>query len=875
MPWPQSTDYNLAIQNPDLCFRDADLRACAAYSADPVLGLPTPRPGNFADVYRLDHPDGHSWAVKCFTREVGDLADRYAILSDHLGRTRRSFIVEFRYLADAILVDGAWYPIVKMRWIEGKNLSEFVTEHADRPAVLDRLAHKWLKLARELRDAKIGHGDLQHGNVLLVPNPAKGTFWLRLIDYDGMYVPGLADRPSREIGFPGYQHPQRRSRNLYGPAVDRFSHLVIYTALRAVRVGGSALWAKFGSPENLLFSEADFVSPLKSDLLRALFALPDPTLRHLLGHLVLAAVGDADDVPELAAVVPHGVVRRLDRAEYDRLSAVLGPILAPRRSRLDGRTPPPRLSFSENDLPQLPSPLRQTRVASPPQNPAPTPVPLPEVPVARRIDDTNSLPDWMLPEAIPPDETLLTPLPDDEDDSDPESPVLLVPPLRPVPVEPVERRPPALPLLSPVLVEESSSRPLRTAAVLVEPAADDDPLDVVEVVPDDPPPPPRPAPRPRPRPAPVAEPDEAEPEPRPSRDLHQLVMVAVALALIGAGSAGIYYVLNRAKPLEPIGLSRPELRLPAEVVVEGGRDQTLTVAIESNGQRGPFEVRLVGLPAVVVARAKPPEAAAQPGEAAPAVFDLRAPLDVADATTTAKVQLYRGEERLEERDLSVVVRRPDFPRLVRPIARQRVEVNAHRYLTFDVERRGWADRLVVELDDLPAGVKQEAKPVGRDETKLDVRLDVPADQATTPTTAEARLVLLPDAGGPGRVVVDRARVALDFARARPARQFLSVPEGVVRVEAGKSAELRVTVNRKTCDWNVRLGLRGLPPGVTAEAIDVPSSNSAGTFELRAAADAPPGAKPTEIEVVAYDGTEEIRKLPATVCVVAPAPPPGR
>lgn len=867
MPWPQSTDYNLAIQNPALCFRDADLRACSAYSADPVLGLPTPRPGNFADVYRLDHPDGHSWAVKCFTREVGDLAERYALLSDHLGNAGRSFIVEFRYLADAILVDGAWFPIVKMRWIEGKNLSEFVTEHADRPAVLDRLGHKWLKLARELADAKIGHGDLQHGNVLLVPNPQKASFWLRLIDYDGMYVPGLADRPSREIGFPGYQHPQRRSRTLYGPAVDRFSHLVIYTALRAVRVGGSALWAKFGSPENLLFSEADFVSPLKSDLLRTLFALPDPTLRHLLGHLVLAAVGDADTVPELDAVVPHGAVRRLDRAEYDRLSAVLGPILAPRRSRLDGRTPPPRL----DDLPQLPSPLRQTRLASPPRNPAPTPAPLPEVPVARRIDETNSLPDWMLPEALPTDETLLAQLPDDDDDSDPESPVLLVPPLRPVPVEPVERRPPPVPLLTPVLVEETSSRPLRTAAVLVEAAPDDEPLDVVEVVPDDPPAPPRPAPRPRPAPAVEA---AAEPEPRPRRDLHQLGLVALALALIGAGAAGIAYVLHRAKPTELTGLPRPELRLPSEVVVEGGRDQTLTVAIETNGQRGPFEVRLVGLPAVVVAKAKPPEAAPQPGEAAPAVFDLRAPLDVADATTTAKVQLYRGEERLEERDLSVVVRRPDFPRLVRPIARQRVEVNAHRYLSFEVERRGWDDRLVVELDGLPDGVKQRAKPVGRDETKLDVRLDVPADQATTPTAAEARLILLPDERGTGKIVVDRARVVIDFARAPPTRQFLTGPDGVVRVEAGKTAALRVTVNRKAYAWNVRLALRGLPPGVTAEAIDVPSSNQSGAFELHAAAAAAPGAKATEVEVVAYDGTEEIGKLSVAVCVVAPAVPAG-
>ena len=46
-----------------------------------------------------------------------------------------------------------------------------------------------------LRSADVGHGDLQHGNIMLVPVPEKNAHALRLIDYDGMYVPSLADKP--------------------------------------------------------------------------------------------------------------------------------------------------------------------------------------------------------------------------------------------------------------------------------------------------------------------------------------------------------------------------------------------------------------------------------------------------------------------------------------------------------------------------------------------------------------------------------------------------------------------------------------------------------------------------------------------------------
>ena len=124
-------------------------------------------------------------------------------------------MVEFHYLEEGIRIHGQWYPLVKMRWVEGFTLNDFIRQHLDKPALLERLAQMWIRLGEELRDADMAHGDLQHGNVLLALSSKSGSLALKLIDYDGMFVPALADTPSGEVGHPNYQHPQRLREGAY------------------------------------------------------------------------------------------------------------------------------------------------------------------------------------------------------------------------------------------------------------------------------------------------------------------------------------------------------------------------------------------------------------------------------------------------------------------------------------------------------------------------------------------------------------------------------------------------------------------------------------------------------------------------------------
>jgi serine/threonine protein kinase len=298
MPWPLSQDYNEAVQHPRACFADAQLRAGEA--AVNALGLPVPCSGNFADVYRLTRPGARrSWAVKCFTRQIPGLRQRYQQISRYLRQAKLPFVVAFRFLDRGIQVQGAWYPVIKMEWVEGLMLNEFVKSNLDNPRRLERLGRAWVRLAGRLRDANFAHCDLQHGNVMLVSGGKARALGVKLVDYDGLWVPTLARQKSGEVGHPSYQHPQRLREGTYSLEVDRFSHLVIYTAICSLALRGRPLWERYDNGDNLLFCQQDFQAPGSSPLFQELLELRDPQVRRLAGALAWAAQQPLERTPLL------------------------------------------------------------------------------------------------------------------------------------------------------------------------------------------------------------------------------------------------------------------------------------------------------------------------------------------------------------------------------------------------------------------------------------------------------------------------------------------------------------------------------------------------------------------------------------------------
>ncbi|HEY7153161.1 MAG TPA: WD40 repeat domain-containing serine/threonine-protein kinase, partial [Gemmataceae bacterium] len=245
------------------------------------------------------------WAVKCFTREVHGLRERYSEIGKYLRLANLPFMVDFKYLEQGIRVRGQWYPILKMQWVEGFVLNEFVRDNLDKKSILQALGQIWLRMAKRLRESYIAHCDLQHGNVMFVPGSNANSLAVKLIDYDGMCVPSLAGTKSGEVGHPAYQHPERLRTGVYNQEVDRFSLLSIATALRCLAVGGRSLWERYDNGDNLLFRQSDLQAPAESPLFQELLTIGDAPAQTLVKELYRACQGSLDGVPLLTDLMPE------------------------------------------------------------------------------------------------------------------------------------------------------------------------------------------------------------------------------------------------------------------------------------------------------------------------------------------------------------------------------------------------------------------------------------------------------------------------------------------------------------------------------------------------------------------------------------------
>jgi len=163
-------------------------------------------------------------------------------------------------------VAGNLYPIVKMGWVQGETLDSFIKNQLRNPTALYQLAETFRGCIQYLQQVDIAHGDLQHGNIMVLPD---GN--IRLIDYDGIYVPGMSLGQGHEKGHPNYQHPARDVQH-FGPNMDRFSAICIYVSLKALSVRPD-LWDRYHSQENIIFRAEDFKDPDNSPLFSELCTL--------------------------------------------------------------------------------------------------------------------------------------------------------------------------------------------------------------------------------------------------------------------------------------------------------------------------------------------------------------------------------------------------------------------------------------------------------------------------------------------------------------------------------------------------------------------------------------------------------------------------
>jgi hypothetical protein len=294
MSWPTPAEYSEAIQNPKDCFNDPELK-----QGSPILnklGLPKPISGSFASVYQLNC-NKYQYAVRCFLQEVPDQENRYIAISNYLDKNPLPYMVRFKFLRQGIKVKQRWFPILKMEWLNGEPLNYYIERNLNDKQEIFNLSNKFLQLLRYLQEDCIAHGDLQHGNILVV----NGEF--RLIDYDGLYVPDLRGLKSHELGHPNYQHPKRTATD-FGPHIDNFSGWVIYLSLLGL-LNNPNLWHQLGcsGEERILFSKVDFEDITKSKAFQYLLQTSDTTIKNLALKFQSFSFLDLPNIPSIPSVL--------------------------------------------------------------------------------------------------------------------------------------------------------------------------------------------------------------------------------------------------------------------------------------------------------------------------------------------------------------------------------------------------------------------------------------------------------------------------------------------------------------------------------------------------------------------------------------------
>ncbi len=312
MSWPLASHFSAMLQNPQVAFRDPRLQQSRIEKDQ--RNQPRPWAGAFAVVYKAFSPDDQRpFAVRVFTSESPERRERYELIAAYAKDHKPRCLVEFEYRDQSIRSagDGKWYPVILMEWVQGETLFNWLRDRCreGNGEAVGFIADRWLDAVKELADAAIAHGDLQHGNVMVTPGNE-----IKLVDYDCMCVPALVGRRNLEVGVEPYQHPERNAKTLLSLDLDHFSALMIYVALRAL-AAQPQFWSKYvESPgyDKLLFRREDLQSPITSPLYRDLMRLAGPDVKELTEQLVALSRQRMDQLTPLSQLVhSYAKVERL------------------------------------------------------------------------------------------------------------------------------------------------------------------------------------------------------------------------------------------------------------------------------------------------------------------------------------------------------------------------------------------------------------------------------------------------------------------------------------------------------------------------------------------------------------------------------------
>lgn len=236
--------------------------------------------GGFSVVFPYCTNNGEKWAFRCWHADVSNTQRRYEIISESIRHSGLSFLTDFIYEKEGIIVDGTVYPTIRMKWVEGLPIKEYICNNRTSRGILNNLADDFIRMTREMHLKSLSHGDLQHGNILVDANGA-----IHLIDYDSFYCPALKGEPDNVTGLPDYQHPSRITNKVVSEKLDYFSELIVFLSIKAIAAQPSLIDKyKIKDSDRMLFSKEDYLDLEHSEIYNDIHALGGE-FREMLGVL--------------------------------------------------------------------------------------------------------------------------------------------------------------------------------------------------------------------------------------------------------------------------------------------------------------------------------------------------------------------------------------------------------------------------------------------------------------------------------------------------------------------------------------------------------------------------------------------------------------
>ena len=322
--WPGHNDYDVAIKNHHKTFppeyKNGD------FVLQNVHPIPIREVGGFAIAYKFKRNDEEELAIrvfqeKGFSKKRGERFKKISkFFQDENILEKIPSLVSFQFKSEAITLKNIRikdengrietkpeikFPLIEMQWIKGQNMGNYINKIFDDKQKMIQLSEKMRDVFRDLENNGVSHGDIAPENIIITPKEE-----IKLIDYDGFFIPQFRGDAPVEEGHTEFQHHSRGNSNIkdypvYDEKLDRFSALVTYLSLKAIAHDPS--FKNFIDNDKVLcFTKDDFMkikNGEKPEIIIELEKTKDGLICDLTDELIKSCKEDRPNIRSLEEII--------------------------------------------------------------------------------------------------------------------------------------------------------------------------------------------------------------------------------------------------------------------------------------------------------------------------------------------------------------------------------------------------------------------------------------------------------------------------------------------------------------------------------------------------------------------------------------------